>query len=207
MGTGAEALARLCDPTAEVSAHYLIEEDGRVFALVDEDARAWHAGRAFWRGVRDINSTSIGIELVNPGHAFGYRLFPKPQIDALIALGRDIVTRHRIAAHNVVGHSDIAPGRKQDPGELFPWHDLARAGIGFWPTAKKVHPENPWQALSAIGYAVPDHAGGDLLDPLTGAKDVITAFQQRFRPARTDGLLDPETESLIADVAAHTPTA
>ena len=207
MESGTEALTRLCDPKAEVSAHYLIEEDGRIFALVDEDRRAWHAGRAFWRGVADINSTSIGIELVNPGHSFGYRPFPQPQIDALIALSRDILGRHKIGAHNVVGHADIAPGRKQDPGELFPWAKLAAAGIGVWPTARGHLPESTWAALSAIGYAVPDGAGSNILDPLTGARDVITAFQQHFRPSRTDGLLDAETEGLIAAVAAHIPTA
>ncbi len=207
METGPAALARLCDAAAEVSAHYLIEEDGRIFALVDEDRRAWHAGRAFWRGTRDINSTSIGIELVNPGHTFGYRAFPQAQVDALIALSREILARHPIAAHDVVGHSDIAPGRKQDPGELFPWAVLAKARIGFWPMAGGGTVESPWRALSAIGYAVPDDAGGDMLDPLTGAKDVITAFQQRFRPARADGLLDSETESLIAAVAAQIPAA
>ena len=207
MESGPAALERLCDPAAQVSAHYLIEEDGRIFALVDEDCRAWHAGRAFWRGTRDLNSTSIGIELVNPGHTFGYRPFPRPQIDALIALARDILARHPIAAQDVVGHSDIAPGRKQDPGELFPWAVLAQAGIGAWPQAGAAPAGSAWHALATIGYAVPDAAGGEMLDPLTGAKDVITAFQQRFRPSRTDGLLDPETESLIAAVAAHFPSA
>ncbi len=130
MPSGAAALRRLCDPVAEVSAHYLIEEDGRLFRLVGEAERAWHAGVASWRGESNINDRSIGIELVNPGHDYGYRPFPAAQMAALIALAGDILTRHPILTRNVVGHSDVAPSRKQDPGELFDWHALAAAGIG-----------------------------------------------------------------------------
>jgi N-acetylmuramoyl-L-alanine amidase len=200
MADGTAALDRLCDPAAAVSAHYLIEEDGRVFALVAEDVRAWHAGRSFWRGVYDVNSTSVGIELVNPGHDLGYRPFPAAQIDALIALAGDIVARHGIAPLDVVGHSDIAPGRKRDPGELFPWNSLAAAGIGLWPAVPGPALEAPWPALSAIGYAVPEGPGTDIL-AADGAA-VVAAFQMRFRPARADGVLDAETLGLIAAVAA-----
>ena len=126
MATAALAVERLCDPTAQVSAHYLIDEDGTVVRMVAEEMRAWHAGKSFWRGVRDLNSTSIGIELANPGHDHGYRAFPEAQIVALMELAREIVERHGIAPDNIVGHSDIAPGRKIDPGELFPWRRLGR---------------------------------------------------------------------------------
>ncbi|WP_339741735.1 N-acetylmuramoyl-L-alanine amidase [uncultured Maricaulis sp.] len=128
MENGAVALERMCDPAAEVSAHYMVEEDGRVFQLVDEDKRAWHAGVSAWRGETDINSASIGIEIVNGGHDYGLPDFPAIQIEAVIHLVADIMARHGIGPEGVVGHSDIAPGRKQDPGEKFPWHRLAAAG-------------------------------------------------------------------------------
>ncbi|MCB1650820.1 MAG: N-acetylmuramoyl-L-alanine amidase [Alphaproteobacteria bacterium] len=127
MQTGREALERLCDPAAKVSAHYVIEEDGRIFALVSEDKRAWHAGVSCWEGQTDINSLSIGIELVNPGHEWGYRPFPPAQMQSLAALCKDIMARHEIKT--VLGHSDVAPDRKQDPGELFDWAWLAAQGI------------------------------------------------------------------------------
>src|SRR5262249_6695143 len=133
MRTGEAALERLCDPVAKVSSHYLVEEDGTTWRLVPEEKRAWHAGVSFWAGERDINDFSIGIELVNPGHEFGYRPFPEAQMQALEALARDIVDRHAIRPHRVVGHSDVAPTRKTDPGELFDWARLARKGIGLWP--------------------------------------------------------------------------
>jgi N-acetyl-anhydromuramyl-L-alanine amidase AmpD len=125
MESGAAALARLCDPEAKVSAHYTVDEDGTVFAHVPEECRAWHAGVSFWAGARDVNARSIGIEIVNPGHEFGYRSFPKPQIGAVIRLARSIVDRHGIPPERVLGHSDVAPARKRDPGELFPWAALA----------------------------------------------------------------------------------
>src|ERR1700712_4688040 len=131
MADAASAIARLTDPEAKVSAHYLIAEDGQIVRLVDETKRAWHAGRSHWRGIDNINSASVGIELVNPGHEFGYRPFPEAQIEALIPLVANIVQRHGITRGNVVGHSDIAPTRKQDPGELFPWNRLARRGPGL----------------------------------------------------------------------------
>ena len=124
MRTGQAALDRLCDPQARVSAHYMIEETGEIFALVEEAHRAWHAGTAQWKGETDVNSVSIGIELVNPGHEWGYRAFPEAQIDALIVLIRAIRSRHGIAPEDIVGHEDVAPGRKQDPGDLFPWDQV-----------------------------------------------------------------------------------
>lgn len=127
MKTGEEALERLCDLKSEVSAHYLIEEDGRLFQLVDDDKRAWHAGVSAWAGETDINSASIGIELVNPGHEWGYRAFPDVQIDVLIDLCRDLICKYNIAPERILGHEDVAPGRKQDPGELFPWDKLKTA--------------------------------------------------------------------------------
>jgi len=185
MRSGAEALDRLCDPNAKVSAHYLIEEDGRVFALVAESQRAWHAGASFWRGETDINSRSIGIELVNPGHEFGYRAFPAAQISALIGLASDIIGRHPIPARNVVGHSDIAPTRKEDPGELFPWQALAEEhGIGLWPCGEPtpLPPEHVLLAgLAQVGY--------DILDP----KAALMAFQRHFRPWKLDGHVDEES--------------
>ena len=203
----AAALDRLCDPTAEVSAHYLLDEDGTTYRLVDEDKRAWHAGKSFWRGVRDINSTSIGIEIVNPGHDHGYRAFPDAQIEALIDLAEGIIALHGVTADNIVGHSDIAPGRKTDPGELFPWQRLAEAGIGLWPEPIQTLPGIPdlsaaFRRLSEIGYPVPvtELLGSDLLEPSSGATDVITAFQRRFRPGQVDGVLDLETAAILAAV-------
>ena len=127
MKTAQEALDRLCDPAAEVSAHYTIDEDGTIYHMVDEDKRAWHAGVSEWKGETDINSASIGIELVNPGHEFGYREFPTAQMEALANLCKDIIARQPI--ETVLGHSDVAPERKQDPGELFDWKWLAKQGV------------------------------------------------------------------------------
>ncbi len=189
MADAGAALRQLCDPAAGVSAHYLVEEDGTVHALVAEDRRAWHAGRGFWRGITDVNSASVGIEIVNPGHAHGYRHFPQAQIDAVVDLARAIVGRHGIRPWDVVGHSDIAPDRKADPGELFPWAELAAAGIGLWPA-----PADGTGDLARIGYAV-------LPDPLPAR----IAFQRRFRPARLDGAADPETLALIAGLDRMLP--
>lgn len=207
MITAAAALERLTDPAAQVSAHYLLDEDGAVTRLVAEDNRAWHAGKAFWRGVRDINSTSVGIEIVNPGHDHGYRPFPDAQIEALIELASGIITRHGVTQDNIVGHSDIAPGRKIDPGELFPWQRLAAEGVGLWPEPTRPLPGVPdlsaaFRRLSEIGYPVPvnELLGADLLDPSSAATDVIAAFQRRFRPDRIDGVLDLETAAVLAAV-------
>lgn len=189
------ALTRLCDPAAQVSAHYCIDEDGTLYRLVDESRRAWHAGRSVWRGIDDVNNCSIGIELVNPGHEFGYRSFSEAQMAALRDLARDILSRHPIPPQNVIGHADIAPLRKQDPGELFDWRRLARWGVGLWPPAEDERPPQPDRAvdeiqlmLSAYGYGVPISG---VLDDTTRA--VITAFQRHFRPRRVDGRLDSET--------------
>ena len=173
------ALSRLCDPAAKVSAHYTIDEDGTVYGHVPEDRRAWHAGLSFWADIRDVNAHSIGIELVNPGHEFGYRAFPPAQIAALKELAQGILQRHAIPAWNVVGHSDIAPERKDDPGELFPWEALAQEGIGLWPA------ESPSavgaEALLWLGY-----------DPSAVAEKRIIAFQRHFRPEKLTGTWDEE---------------
>jgi N-acetylmuramoyl-L-alanine amidase len=177
MQTGEAAVARLCDPAAKVSAHYTVDVDGTVYAHVPEDRRAWHAGVSFWAGATDINARSIGIEIVNPGHEFGYRAFPEPQIAALIPLCQAILGRHPIPAARVLGHSDVAPARKEDPGELFPWQRLAKAGIGLWPEVveSSLGPE----ALARYGY-----------DPNAPQDKVITAFQRHFRPEKLDGQWD-----------------
>jgi len=188
MQSGQAALDRLCDADAGVSAHYLIEEDGTVHRLVDEDKRAWHAGVAWWRGALDINGRSIGIELVNPGHEFGYCAFPELQMKALTALSQSILKRHPIPPRNVVGHSDVAPQRKQDPGELFDWKRLADAGVGLWVdhTQPLQATDYEWAAmLSAFGYDVRDRQAA------------LSAFQRHFRPARIDGLFDGETAGIL----------
>lgn len=198
MKTGEEALHRLCDPAAKVSAHYMIEEDGRVFRLVPEDLRAWHAGVACWAGQRDINARSIGIELVNPGHEFGYRDFTLEQMSSLVVLCREVIERHAIAPARVLGHSDVAPARKQDPGERFDWAALARAGIGLWPeeakTAGRVPSERTFlQGLGRFGYACEE----------ASPRDVITAFQRHFRPAAVTGCVDAESAGRLDALLRH----
>jgi N-acetylmuramoyl-L-alanine amidase len=190
MTDAAAAIARLTDPAAQVSAHYVVEEDGTIHRLVAEDKRAWHAGRSHWRGITDINSASVGIEIVNPGHQFGYRPFPATQIDALIPLIHDIKDRHAITRGNVVGHSDIAPARKQDPGELFPWGKLARLRLALpRPARNLMDPE--WSdggfllALERFGYDVADREAA------------VVAFQRRFRPELIDGVIDGECRMLL----------
>jgi N-acetylmuramoyl-L-alanine amidase len=185
------ALDRLVDPAAQVSAHYLIDEDGAIVRLVDEAKRAWHAGVSGWRGQAGVNARSIGIELVNPGHEFGYRAFTEPQMRALEDLARAILARHPIPARNVVGHSDVAPTRKSDPGELFDWRRLAVSGIGLWPTSTSVEPtaeSNVGGDLAAIGYDIADREAA------------IIAFQRRFAPHRLDGVADVQTRRAIAAV-------
>lgn len=205
MRSADDALARLCDPSAGVSAHYLIDEDGIVTRLVPEDMRAWHAGIASWQGETNINDRSIGIELVNPGHEFGYRPFAAAQMESLIDLLRGILARHPIPASRVLGHSDVAPLRKQDPGELFDWPLLARSGIGVFPQrSMDGGPQSPLSLagaqalLAAIGYAVPSSG---ILDEETAA--ALAAFQRRFRPERVDGRLDAETAELLRRVAVQ----
>jgi N-acetylmuramoyl-L-alanine amidase len=204
MQTGAAALQRLADPAARVSAHYLVEEDGRVFGLVPEERRAWHAGKSFWRGETDINARSIGIEIVNPGHEFGYRPFPKPQIEAVIALVTDIRGRWSIENARILGHSDVAPERKEDPGELFPWRWLAEAGHGLWaePAPAPGSPlaegdEGPGvfalqAGLTRLGY---DSAPSGTYDAATST--IVRAFQRHWRPSGVDGVADGETRARL----------
>ena len=204
------ALERLTDAAARVSAHYCIDEDGTVYRLVPEERRAWHAGASSWAGARDINGRSIGIELVNPGHSCGYRPFPEAQMQALEELGREILARHPIPAHRVVGHSDVAPARKIDPGELFDWSRLARAGLGVWPHAEGFPDPGPARSaadiadlqskLGRFGYGV---AVTGILDPTT--RQVLSAFQRHFRPARFDGEPDGETRRLAMALVAAVP--
>ncbi len=203
MESATEALERLCDPTTQVSAHHCIDEDGTVYRLIDEARRAWHAGQSCWAGETDINARSIGIELVNPGHEFGYRAFPAPQMTALIALTTDILARHPIPPERVLGHSDVAPLRKQDPGELFDWASLAAQGIGLWP-APDVPPavnselSEVQRQLARYGYAVPRHG---TLDDETQA--VVAAFQRHFRPAAVTGEPDAETAARLLSLLAQ----
>jgi N-acetylmuramoyl-L-alanine amidase len=204
MRTGEAALERLRDAGAKVSAHYLIEEDGRVFALVAEERRAWHAGVSFWKGERDINAVSIGIELVNPGHEFGYRAFPAPQIATLIGLLDEIRGRWSVPDARIIGHSDVAPQRKQDPGEMFPWARLAQAGHGLWiePPAAPGAPLGEGDegtgvfalqaGLTRLGY---DSAPSGRYDAATAI--IVTAFQRHWRPARVDGIADGETRARL----------
>ena len=189
MDSAEAALDRLCDPAAEVSCHWLIDMDGTVYRLVDEERRAWHAGQSFWAGARDINSRSVGIELVNPGHELGYPDFPPAQMAALAELSRGILARHPIPPHRVLGHSDVAPGRKQDPGEKFDWAWLADQGIGLWPALEDGAESSD---LTRIGYERNDTAS-------------VVAFQRHWHPARVDGVLDAGTRSRIAQVISALP--
>ena len=184
MQSAGAALERLCDPGSEVSAHYLIDEAGEIFALVDEENRAWHAGVSSWRGEANVNSRSIGIELVNPGHEFGYRAFPEAQMAALVDLAKGILSRWPIPPRNVVGHSDVAPRRKEDPGELFDWRRLAENGIGLWPEPGAGEGDEA-ALLAAYGYETEDLSAS------------LTAFQRHFRPSRCDGVADAETLSRL----------
>ena len=193
MRTCFAALDRLCDPAARVSAHYLIDEDGTVHGLVAEDRRAWHAGVSRWRGGRDVNGRSIGIELVNPGHEFGYRAFADAQMDALIALCAGILARHPIPPRNVVGHSDVAPARKQDPGERFDWPRLAQRGIGLWPGSFAPLDVPRTDVLAMLGTYGYDTGADD-----AGAGAAVIAFQRHFRPTRVDGMADAETAGRLA---------
>jgi N-acetylmuramoyl-L-alanine amidase len=193
MKTGKAALDRLCDPDAKVSAHYLIDEDGTTYQMVAEDHRAWHAGFSHWSGAININDRSIGIEIVNPGHEFGYRAFPEAQMEAVEELLAQIVARHRISPARVVGHSDIAPTRKQDPGELLDWKRLADKGLSIWPAepGNTIEMADARRYLSNIGY-----------DPDAPLADVVTAFQRRFVPAGVSGALDDKTRVIITAVHA-----
>jgi N-acetylmuramoyl-L-alanine amidase len=184
------AIARLRDPAAAVSCHYLIAEDGQILRMVAEDKRAWHAGQSYWRGQLGVNACSVGIEIVNPGHEFGYRPFTEEQMEALIPLLAEIVDRHQVPRANIVGHSDIAPARKQDPGELFDWARLARHGLAVArPVRDLVDPH--WTdggfllALERYGYDV------------RNAGAAVIAFQRRFRPETLDGTIDGECRAIL----------
>src|SRR5262245_19525174 len=196
------AIDWLSRPDSKVSCHYVIDDDGRITQMVAESLRAWHAGASFWAGERDINSLSIGIEIQNAGHDFGYPDFPPQQIRAVTAVCQDIPRRHSIRPERVLGHSDVAPERKQDPGEKFDWAGLARAGIGHWTAAAPVDARDPGLGpgdrgptvkkiqymLATYGYGVPAHGE---MDAQTVA--VVVAFQRHFRPARVDGRVDAST--------------
>ena len=214
MASAQDALERLCSLEApRVSSHYLVYEDGRVLQLVPEARRAQHAGVSSWEGETDINSRSIGIEIVNPGHDGGYPDFPEVQIAAVIALCRDILSRRPMRAERVVAHSDVAPPRKQDPGEKFPWARLCAAGVGHW-----VEPAPPGEAsglsmgdsgaavaelqglLARYGYGIA--ASGQFDQAM---HDVVVAFQRHFRPARVDGIADASTAETLRRLLATGP--
>ncbi len=213
------AIAKLCTAGTDVSAHYVVLEDGRIVQCVPEAKRAWHAGVSYWAGEEDINSCSIGIEIANRGHDWGYPEFPLRQIAAVIALCRGIMLRRKIASHRVLAHSDVAPSRKRDPGEKFPWHSLANSGVGHWVQpapimrgeALKIGAINEdvrdlQQALAKYGYGVPVSGKFD-----EATMEVVTAFQRHFRPARVDGIADRSTlatlESLLVSLPADAMTS
>jgi len=185
------ALKKMCDPESRVSAHYFISEDGEVVRLVDEGKRAWHAGVSYWRGLRDVNSASIGIELDHPGHLHGYRPFAEAQFEALVPLLHRIVAAHDIPRANVVGHSDVAPTRKIDPGELFPWHRLADYKLCL-PRPEKLTLGDPFDNDGAF-YLALERFGYDITD---GHK-AVEAFQRRWRPERIDGEIDGEVRAIL----------
>lgn len=208
MASGEAAINWLCEPSSGVSCHYLVDVDGAVTQMVAEDQRAWHAGLASWEGEADVNSRSIGIEIQNAGHDGGLPGYPDAQMAAVTALCADILRRHIIAPHRVLGHSDVAPFRKIDPGEHFDWAMLARAGIGHW--VAPVAPVAPVEA--ADGPVLGEGDSGAQVEALqkmlenygygievTGTygkatRLVIEAFQRHFRPARVDGLCDLSTK-------------
>jgi len=213
MPSAEAALKWLCNPESKVSSHYFVDEDGTITQLVPESVRGHHAGVSSWEGTTDINSRSIGIEIVNPGHEHGYRDFPDEQIDAVIKLCSDIVVRQKIKPMHVLAHSDVAPTRKQDPGERFPWEPLYEAGIGHWiaPVAigdgALLQPGDSGAAVSAMqaalkeyGYGIP--VSGEF-DELTAA--VVTAFQRHFRPGRVDGVADHSTLRTLERLLASRP--
>jgi N-acetylmuramoyl-L-alanine amidase len=201
MGTGAGAEAWLCNPASEVSSHYLVHENGHIVQMVRESDRAWHAGKSSWFGCTDINSCSVGIEIVNPGHSLGYPDFPRRQIDAVIRLCSGIATRHSIVPERVLAHSDVAPGRKVDPGEKFPWKALFDAGVGHFVAAAPVRRgaalgagdigadvETLQSMLALYGYGVEISSVFDRQTEI-----VVEAFQRHFRPRKVDGIADGST--------------
>lgn len=211
MPTAEAAVARLRDPSAAVSAHYVVDEDGSILRLVAEERRAWHAGRGEWQGETDCNAASVGIEIVNPGHEFGYRDFPEVQIDAVVSLISDIRTRWTISDSRIIGHSDLAPERKQDPGERFPWKRLASVGHGLWfePAPERIAALGAplgvgdeglgvivlRAGLHRLGYALQPGGDYDAATRLT-----VEAFQRHWRPALVDGIADGETRATLMGV-------
>jgi N-acetylmuramoyl-L-alanine amidase len=205
------AITKLCTAGTDVSAHYVVMDNGHIIQCVPEERRAWHAGIASWDGETDINSCSIGIEIANPGHSHGYPDFPKRQVAAVIMLCRSIFTRYRIPPWRVLGHSDVAPTRKQDPGEKFPWNVLHEAGIGLWIKPEPIFAGGPiivlgesnpavneiQGRLSSYGYDVQVNGNYDAT-----TRDVIAAFQRHFRPAKVDGVADTSTIATIRALAA-----
>jgi N-acetylmuramoyl-L-alanine amidase len=208
MATGKAAEDWLCDPRSEVSSHYIVHEDGRLVQMVREAERAWHAGQGSWKGRADINSRSIGIEIVNEGHEGGLPAYPDRQIEAVIVLCRDIASRHGIMPEHVLGHSDTAPGRKLDPGERFPWHELAAAGVGHHVEPAAIEPgavlaqgdigpevRTLQGMLAAYGYGVPEHGRFD-----AETARVVEAFQRHFRTRRVDGIADVSTRETLSSL-------
>jgi N-acetylmuramoyl-L-alanine amidase len=208
------AIKRLCSAGTDVSAHYIVMEDGRIVQCVPEDKRAWHAGVASWAGEEDINSCSIGVEIINRGHDWGYPEFPLRQIAAVIALCRGIILRRKVPTHRVLGHSDVAPSRKKDPGEKFPWHSLANSGVGHWVEPAPImrsealklgtiseEVRNMQRALAKYGYGIP--TTGQYDGP---TRDVVMAFQRHFRPARIDGTADQSTLMTLHALLTSLPT-
>jgi N-acetylmuramoyl-L-alanine amidase len=212
MSDNEAALKLLSSPGSDVSAHYVVLQDGHIIQMVAEDRRAWHAGTSSWAGETDLNSCSIGIEIANPGHDHNYPEFPRRQVAAVTALCRSIFTRYKIRADRVLAHSDIAPARKQDPGEKFPWRLLADSGIGLWVKPAPLNIPGPifvlgeknptieeaQKLLARFGYGV--NAGG-YFDGTT--RDAIAAFQRHFRPARVDGVLDVSTLTTLRALIAE----
>ena len=207
------AIAQLCTAGTDVSAHYIVLEDGRIVQSVPESKRAWHAGVSYWAGEEDINSCSIGIEIINPGHDWGYPDFPLRQIAAVIALCRGIMLRRKVPSHRVLAHSDVAPARKKDPGEKFPWHSLANSGVGHWVQPAPIVRSEALKlgsisddvaglqaALARYGYNVPTNGKYD-----GTTMEVVAAFQRHFRPARVDGIADHSTMSTLHALLASLP--
>lgn len=195
MKSARDALERLCDPAAEVSAHYVIEQGGQTHHLVDDDKRAWHAGLSCWAGQRDMNSVSIGVEIVNRGHEFGYHEFPDVQVERVISLCRDLMGRYNIPASHILAHSDIAPSRKLDPGELFPWERLARENVGLWPSPS----EHDYQAAEDV--MLDETRQRELLhsfgyDPDVPLCDILAAFHRRYYPEKFEQGADPAVPDL-----------
>jgi len=208
------AIAQLCTAGTDVSAHYIVLEDGRIVQCVPEAKRAWHAGVSCWAGEEDINSCSIGIEIINRGHDWGYPDFPLRQIAAVIALCRGIMLRRNVAPHRVLAHSDVAPARKKDPGEKFPWHSLANSGVGHWVQPAPIVRSEALKlgsisddvaglqaALARYGYNVPTHGKFDGV-----TMEVVTAFQRHFRPERVDGIADHSTMTTLHALLSSLPT-